>query len=241
MRWIEESKRLYVAENTLRGSLRIITFPQPNHFLHYAVGSNRITNHPCYRLVEQEQLPAYVRDRTPPPAPSFFFLQKQKGAKQRSWFGSKLQIQYRIPYAVVSSVTNRTNGRVGFSHVVPEGYSDPRQPGSRVRIPWGFASLPCLRHRPALHGARPERILARFLSRGSQPHQLLAPEPPRPWPQPQETRLPTLGSSRWPCRGSHSLLEGGIIKKHIYKHDNVLNYSRGCNYITILDIAANCE
>lgn len=110
MRWIEESKRLYVAENTLRGSLRIITFPQPNHFLHYAGGANRITNHPCYRLVEQEQLPAYVRDRTPPP-PRFSFCKNRKARSKE--VGSVQNFKSNIVFHMRLSPPSLTAPMVG--------------------------------------------------------------------------------------------------------------------------------
>jgi len=106
--------------------------------------------------------------------------------------------------------------RVGFSGVVQEGYSDPRQPGSRVRVPKCLSSLPCLRHWPALYETRPECFLTRVIARGSEPHQVLAGEPRGPRSQPQEPWFATFDSQGWPSWSRHSLLEGGMCIIIIY-------------------------
>lgn len=124
-------------------------------------------------------------------------------------------VQTFISYAIVSLCEQHFNEfRIGFTFVVPEGSSDPWQPRSRSRFAWSLSSLPCLCHRPAFHGTRPEFFRTRILSRGSEPHQVLAGVPRWPWPQPQEPWLKTFDSQGWPCWSCHSMLEGGNRYHH---------------------------
>lgn len=94
--------------------------------------------------------------------------------------------------------------------MVPEGSEDPRQPGARVRRQRHQISLPRVRDRSALHGARSERVLSRVGSGGAEPDPLPAREPCGSRLEPEEAGLQVVGTQGRAQRGFDPMLEGGI-------------------------------